>query len=350
MLRVGIPKEIKRDERRVAMIPEEIEELIKRGIEVYIEKGAGERIGYKDEEYEKVGCKISKDKRELYERGEIIVKVKEPQEEEYEYIRENHIIITFFHFASSGELLKKMMEKRTTCYAYETIRNKKGEFPILSEMSKIAGEQAMIEADRFRKTMKKEGEGEDEITIIGVGNVGKAAARKAIELNYKIINLIDQDFERLKEMRKEREEFQIYEMNEINISKLLMKSKIVIGSIYNNGKMAKKIIIKDLMVIMPKDSIIMDVAIDQGGITEKSTPTTINNPYIKYHNTYIYCVPNIPSIVAKEASKKLSKVIYPYVKILAEGGTNEELESGLNIRKGEVIHPSLRLLLLPMML
>lgn len=104
------------------------------------------------------------------------------------------------------------------------------------------------------------------------------------------------------------------------------------------------------MVIMPNDSIIMDVAIDQGGITDKSTPTTINNPYIKYHNTYIYCVPNIPSIVAKEASLKLSEVIFPYVKILAERKINDELESGLNIKNGELIHPSLRLLLLPMML
>lgn len=346
MLRVGIAKEIKRDERRVAMIPKETERLIREGIEVYIEKGAGERIGYKDEEYEKVGCKISKDKRELYEIGEIIVKVKEPQEEEYEYIRENHKIMTFFHFASSSELLKRMMEKRTSCYAYETIRDKKGEYPILREMSKIAGEQAMIEADRFRKSMG--GDEEEEITIIGIGNVGKAAGRKAKELKYKKINVIDQDNERLKEIEKEG--YKIYEMNEINISKLLMRSKIVIGSIYSNGRRTKKIIIKDLIVIMPKDSIIMDVAIDQGGITEKSTPTTVNNPYIKYHNTYIYCVPNIPSIVAKEASEKLSEVIYPYVKILAEGGTNEELESGLNIRKGEVIHPSLRLLLLPMML
>lgn len=353
MLIVGIPKEIKANEYRVSMIPNDIYNLTNNGIQVYIQSTAGNGANFTDDDYIKAGAIICPTINDIYEKANLIIKVKEPQPEEYDFITDKHTIFTFFHFASSSQLLKTMIEKKTTCLAYETLRNNNGSFPILAQMSKIAGEQAMNEANNFKSLLMNNDNNDNnndnnEITIIGVGNVGKAAAYKAKELNYKSINLIDRDFEKLKEFEKEG--FKIYEMNELNLSNLLMKSKITIGSIYNNGERAKKLIIKDLLVIMPKDSIFMDVAIDQGGMTEKSTPTTVNNPYIKYHNTYIYCVPNIPSLVPHEASINLSNVICPYVMTLAQEKINDELESAVNLRNGDVIHSSLRLLLLPLML
>lgn len=354
MLIVGIPKEIKANEYRVSMIPADIEYLTALNIQVYVQSTAGIGANFTDDDYKNVGAIICPDIKEIYEKANLIIKVKEPQPEEYELINDKHTIFTFFHFASSSNLLKTMIEKKATCLAYETLRNNNNSFPILAEMSKIAGEQAMIEANKFRNSLmindNHDNNHDDEITIIGVGNVGKAAAYKAIEMNYKKINLIDKDYEKLKELKKENEDFMIYEMDHLNLSRLLMKSNIIIGSIYNNGEKAQKLIIKDLLVIMPNDSVFMDVAIDQGGMTEKSKPTTVNDPYIKYHNTHIYCVPNIPSLVPREASIKLSNVICPYVRTLAQEKTNDELESAINLKKGEVIHSSLRLLLLPLML
>lgn len=354
MLIVGIPKEVKTNEYRVSMTPTDVDKLTNLGIQVYVQSNAGVGANFTNIEYQNAGAIICNTIQELYNKASLIVKVKEPQPEEYDLINEKHTIFTFFHFASSSELLKKMIDKKATCIAYETLKTNDGKFPILAEMSKIAGEQAILEASKFRYYFANANSNTnpniniidtDEVTIIGVGNVGKASAYKAKEMNYKKINLIDKDFEKLKEFEKDG--FIIHEMNELNLSKLLMRSNIVVGSIYNNGEKAKKLIINDLLVIMPKDSLFMDVAIDQGGMTEKSKPTTVTNPLIKYHNTYIYCVPNIPSNVPHRASINLSNVICPYVISLAQEKISSDLETGVNLKNGEVIHPSLRLLLLP---
>jgi len=209
MLIVGIPKEIKANEYRVSMIPADIEYLTALNIQVYVQSTAGNGANFTDDDYKNAGAIICADINEIYEKANLIIKVKEPQPEEYELINDKHTIFTFFHFASSSLLLKTMIEKKATCLAYETLRNNNS-FPILAQMSRIAGEQAMIEANKFRSSIidanNNDNNKDDEITIIGVGNVGKAAAYKAIELNYKKINLIDKDYEKLKELKKENEE------------------------------------------------------------------------------------------------------------------------------------------------
>ena len=351
MFSVGIPKEIKANEYRVSMTPDDVSTLVREGICVYVQMDAGIGANFTNKEYSDAGAIICLTIEEVYNKASLIVKVKEPQPEEFKLINSKHTIFTFFHFASSSELLKAMIESKATCIAYETLKTKDDRFPILAEMSKIAGEEAISEASKFRFDFINDNNynhNNDEVTIIGVGNVGKAAAYKAREMKYTTINLIDRDFEKLKEFEKEG--FNIHEMNELNLSKLLMRSNIVVGSIYNNGEKAKKLIINDLLVLMPKDSLFMDVAIDQGGMTEKSKPTTVTNPLIKYHNTYIYCVPNIPSNVPNKASINLSNVICPYVISLAQEKINDEIESGVNLKNGDIIHPKLRLLLLPLMI
>ena len=337
---IGIPKEIKANENRVSLIPEDIKELINLyNIQVFIETNAGINSLYTDDDYLNVGAIICNSAKEVFDKSNIIIKVKELLEEEYDYINENHIILTFFHFASNPSLIEAMINKKPICIAYETIKKEDGTYPILAPMSIIAGEQSMINANKFLDTDYNN----DIITIIGVGNVGKASAYKAKEIGYKNINLIDRDLDKMKEFLN-KDCFYLYEMNDKNLIELLKISNIVIGSIYNLGEKAKKLITNDMLNMMTKKCIIMDVAIDQGGITEQSIITTINDPIIKYNNNInIYCVSNIPSSVPSRASFELSKAIYPYVKSIIEDmdiektiNKNIELKNGVNIYKGAI--------------
>jgi alanine dehydrogenase len=331
---IGIPKEIKEFEKRVSIVPDDIKILLENNdnIKIYIQTNAGKNAGYSDNDYIEKGAFILDNIEDIYEKADIIVKVKEPQRREYSLITSKHTILSFFHFAGNNELIKAMIDSKAKCYAYETIQDDNGFYPILSPMSIIAGKKSMIEADKLIKKKNKY----TIITIIGVGNVGKAAAEQAIKLGYKNINLIDSNYEKIKEIEQSNPDvYKSYEMNDKNLKKLLIFSNIVISSIYINGMKAKKIISNELLDLMSSmESIIMDVAIDQGGTTEQSTPTTLLNPLIKYKNTKIYCVPNIPSTEPIEASIKLSNAIYPYLDSLITNNTNNtkysnELNRGL---------------------
>ena len=338
---IGIPKEIKAFEQRVSMVPDDIKILLENNddIKIYVQTNAGHNAGYSDNDYIAKGAFILDNIEEIYDKANIIVKVKEPQKKEYTLITSKHTILSFFHFAGNNELIKAMIDSKAKCYAYETIQDDSGLYPILSPMSIIAGKKSMIEADKLIKKKNKY----TIITIIGVGNVGKAAAEQAIKLGYQNINLIDNDYEKIKDIEHGNPTiYKAYEMNEKNLKKLLIFSNIVISSIYINGMKAKKIINNELLDLMSHTRpIIMDVAIDQGGTTDQSTPTTLQNPLIKYKNTNIYCVPNIPSTEPIEASIKLSNAIYPYLhSLIATNNVNNakylrELNRGLYVNSCE---------------
>ena len=339
---IGIPKEIKAFEQRVSMVPDDIKILLENNddIKIYVQTNAGHNAGYSDNDYIAKGAFILDNIEEIYDKANIIVKVKEPQKREYTLITSKHTILSFFHFAGNNELIKAMIESKAKCYAYETIQDDSGLYPILSPMSIIAGKKSMIEADKLINKKKNK---YTIITIIGVGNVGKAAAEQAIKLGYQNINLIDNDYEKIKDIEHGNPAiYKSYEMNEKNLKKLLIFSNIVISSIYINGMKAKKIINNELLDLMSRTRpIIMDVAIDQGGTTDQSTPTTLQNPLIKYKNTNIYCVPNIPSTEPIEASIKLSNAIYPYLhSLIATNNVNNakylrELNRGLYVNSCE---------------
>ena len=340
---IGIPKEIKEFETRVSIVPNEINKLLKENsdIIIYVQTNAGEGAGYSDAEYIACGAIILNNIEDIYEKANIIVKVKEPQKKEYTLIKSKHTILSFFHFAGNNELIKAMCASKAKCYAYETIQNDNGIFPILSPMSIIAGKKSMIEADKFINLKRSQGIYKYTIvTIIGVGNVGKAAAEQAALLGYQNINLIDNNYEKIKNIEKDNPLiYKSYEMNDKNLKKLLIFSNIVISSIYSNGMKASKIINNELLELMSRTGpIIMDVAIDQGGTTEQSFPTTLENPIIKYKNTNIYCVPNIPTTEPTEASIKLSNAIYPYLCSLVSADNSKinakylrELDRGLYV-------------------
>jgi alanine dehydrogenase len=337
---IGIPKEIKSNEGRVSLIPKDVEKLINQGCEVYFQKGAGYLSSYLDIDYTSKGAKICNTIEDIYEKATFIVKVKEPQPLEFPLITNKHTIFTFFHFAGNTELLEKMKESGATCYAYETISiNNDGSngsnnghyYPILAPMSKIAGEQSLNEANKFISNNKNLHKMNIPISIVGVGNVGTAAMNTAIKLGYKNIILIDKDYEKISKIQKENSNIiSAYEFNDANLEMIARKSIIIIGSVYNRGEKATKIFTNELLELMPEGSILMDVAIDQGGVSEQSRPTTFDAPIIKYKNTNLYCVPNIPSCVPRKASKYLSNAIVDYVTIIATGkeGLYSELSEG----------------------
>jgi alanine dehydrogenase len=349
MYTIGIPREIKDYENRVSIIPSDIQRLLENNdddindIVIYVQAGAGEYAGYSDDEYIAKGAIILNNLEDIYEKADIIVKVKEPQRMEYSLIKPRHTILSFFHFAGNNDLIEAMIESKAKCYAYETIQDENGVYPILAPMSIIAGKKSMIEADNFISNSKKLRKNKYTIiTIVGVGNAGKAAAEQAILMGYKNINLIDNDYEKIKRIEESNPTiYKAYKMTENNVRKLLIFSNIVISSIYNNGMKASHIIDNELLDMMSKTgSVIMDIAIDQGGTTSQSMPTTLYNPFIRYKNTSIYCVPNIPSTAPTEASIKLSNTIYPYLNSLLlndndNGNGNskylEELHRGLYV-------------------
>lgn len=329
MLSVGIPVELKANENRVSLIPSDVKKIVDEGVTVYFQKGAGQNAGFRDYEYIEAGAFSRNTIEELYESATLIVKVKEPQEREYPLINEKHTIFTFFHFASNKGLLERMIESNAICYAYETvvIKNAEGKihYPILSNMSSIAGEQAFIEAESFISKRIPNHYYHIPITIIGVGNVGLAFMKSAIRMGYKNIYLIDKDEEKIKNIKNDADEnpdtkgiINTYDMCEYNLRLLMKKSIITIGSIYNTGAETSKLLTNDILDTMPPNSIIMDVAIDQGGITEQSRPTSKDDPFILYKNVSIYCVPNIPSCVPLKASTLLSNSIKDYVVALAK--------------------------------
>jgi alanine dehydrogenase len=313
---IGVPQELKENEMRVSLIPDEVEKIVSNlRLKVIVQSGAGMGAYHTDEDYKKAGATICDKIEEVYKEANLIIKVKEPQEYEYSLINEGHIIMAFFHFGGNPKLKEAMIKAKACCIPYEIIKDEYNLYPILSPMSKIAGESSITEAIKFLIT---NGSIENNkltsvpITIIGVGNAGKAAVEKAIQLGYTNINLIDKDYEKINKMQLMLN-CKAYEMNDANLLLLLKKSMIVIGSIYNHNQTATRLITDELLSLMPTNSIFMDIAIDQGGMTSRSVATTINSPIIKYNQTNIYCVPNIPSTQPHKASKKLSKNIYPLI-------------------------------------
>ena len=341
MQRVGIPREIKTNEGRVSLVPKAVKSLTQNGVKVYVETNAGIKAGYKDEEYVSVGANICHTHKEVFDNSDLIVKVKEPLPEEYDLIKKQHTVFTFFHFAGVPGLLDAMTKSGATCIAYETIQTDDGAFPILAPMSQIAGEEAITQGMKHVSISPEN----VKVTIIGAGNVGMAALNKAIELGVKKIIVMDNNLERLKHLSKD--DIQVSYSSPENLQRALSISNLVVGAVYRNGLMAPKLITRHMLDGMPNDSVFVDVAIDQGGMTEESKPTTIDTPIIKYKDVKLYCVANMPGRVPENASIALSEAVTPFVEQMALLGTpnallsNQVLNRGLNVKDGMTIHPSL---------
>lgn len=354
---IGIPKEIKKHEYRVALTPAGAASLIHQGHVVLIEHNAGLNSNFPDEAYSKYGAQILSSPLEIYAQADMIVKVKEPLPQEYPLIRPNQILFTFFHFAANPSLIQAMLKSNCIAIAYETIQLPNGSLPILTPMSEIAGRMSIqIGAHYLQKEQGGSGillggvPGVPPATvlIIGAGSVGAQAALMASGLQAHTF-ILDINLERLRYLSDILPTNVTTEMsNSDNIHSLAKEADLLINSTLIPGAKTPKLITRKTLRSMKKNSVIIDVAIDQGGGLETSRPTDHDNPTYIEENIIHYCVTNIPGIVPITSTIALTNTTLPFIEKIADLGCEKAFQSssslakGLNISNGNIIHPALK--------
>jgi len=351
-MKIGCVKEIKNNEYRVGLIPATVASYIKAGHKVFIEKDAGLGSAISNEDYENAGSTIIKTAEEVWDLSEMIIKVKEPISQEYNLMKENQIIFTYFHFAASKELTLKCLEKKITAIAYETVEDSMGKLPLLKPMSQVAGSMAPIMGSYF--LMRPfggigilptgiPGVLPAKVVIIGGGTVGQCAARVIAGMGSQVI-IFDNNLEVLSEIKNIMPPniFTLYS-NEHTINEQLKDADLVIGAVLVPGAKAPKVITKKSLSLMKKGAVIVDVSIDQGGCTETSRPTTHDNPIYEVDGIVHYCVANMPGAYSRTSTFALNYATIPYGIELANKGVlackdNLGLQSGINMYKGIITH------------
>jgi alanine dehydrogenase len=302
---IGIPKELKNNEKRVIFTPKDVEKIVKMGFSVIIQKDAGLLSNFSNESYVMSGALIYNNIKDIYNNANIIFKVKEPQEYEYQLIKEHHCICCFYHLGGNENLKNNMIKSKACCIGFESVKYN-NEYPILKQMSVLAGKNALnISYNYMQKNIFNK-----KLVIIGLGNAGQSALYEAISFNFNNIHLMDINWNKLNNLKLINENLNIYEYNIENLKKIMKNADIVIGSIYTNLKQTDKIITDELLDLMHNNSIFVDISIDQGGMTSQSITKTIDDPYNIYNNKSIYCVPNLPALSGKEASELLSDIVF----------------------------------------
>ena len=352
-MNIGIPKEVKDNEYRVSVTPYGVFELTKLGNKVFVEKNAGIGSGFTDKMYVKSGACIVETAQEVFEKSEMIVKVKEPQPSEIEMINEKHIVFTFFHFAADIDMTKKILETGSTSIAYETVQNPDGSLPILVPMSEVAGRMSIQNGAKCLEGsmggMGKllsgvPGVESATVSIIGGGVVGSNAAKLAAGLGAKV-NILDVDMDRLRYLDDIMpKNVQTLYSNNHNISSVLHETDLLIGAVLVVGSKAPNLISRNMLSNMKYGSVIVDVAVDQGGCVETCKPTTHKNPTYIVDDVVHYCVANMPGGVPRTSTFALNKATLPYLVKLANKGYQKALGedknflAGLNIYKGQVTY------------
>lgn len=352
---IGIPKEIKNNENRVALTPAGAKELVKRGHTVYVQHTAGENSGFPDSAYETVGAKILPSINDVYQTAEMIVKVKEPIAVEYPLVRKGQLVFTYFHFASDEKLTLAMMDSGSVCLAYETVENPDGTLPLLIPMSEVAGRMSIQEGARFLEKPQG-GKGillggvpgvkPARVLVLGGGIVGYNAALIAAGMGADM-TIADISLPRLRHL----EEIMPANVRTLyssthNIETELPATDLVIGAVLIPGAKAPHLITKEMLGLMKPGSVLVDVAIDQGGCFETSHPTTHADPVYTVDGIVHYCVANIPGAVPQTSTLALTNATLPYVLELADKGWKEAckedktLYPGLNIIEGQIVYPA----------
>lgn len=350
---IGVPKEIKNNENRVAATPSGVAELTKRGHTVYVQSTAGEGSGFSDEAYEKAGAKILPTIEETYAIAEMIMKVKEPIEPEYELIKEDQLLFTYFHFASYEPLTKAMIANKSVCLAYETVEKSDRSLPLLVPMSEVAGRMATQKgANYLEKPLGGRGillggvPGvlPAKVLVLGGGIVGTQAAKMAAGLGADV-TIMDINLKRLRELDDIMDaNVNTMMSNEYNIREMIANSDLIIGAVLIPGAKAPHLITRDMLKDMKPGTVLVDVAVDQGGCIETCKPTTHENPTFVIDDVLHYCVANMPGAVPYTSTLALTNATLPYAIQLANKGwkqacnDNKELELGLNVIKGDVVY------------
>ncbi len=350
---IGIPKEIKTNENRVSLLPVGVELLKACGHSVLVETNAGSGSGFADDEYKTAGAEIISTPAEVYKKSDMIIKVKEPLKVEYELIRENQIIFTYFHFAASEELTKAMVDSKCVAIAYETVQEKSGQLPLLTPMSEVAGRMAIQDGARYLEKLHG-GKGillggvpgvePAKVVILGGGIVGTNAAKMAAGLGARV-SILDISLERLRYLDDVMPKNVITLMsNPANIRNEISLADLVVGAVLIPGAKAPNLITRDMLKLMKKGSVIVDVAVDQGGCVETIHPTTHEEPIYEIEGVIHYGVANMPGGVPMTSTKALTNATLPYVLKIANSDfpqiakVNEEIRKGINILNGKIVY------------
>ncbi|OHX67646.1 alanine dehydrogenase [Flammeovirga pacifica] len=350
---IGVPKEIKNNENRVALTPGGTKELVKRGHEVYVQATAGSGSGFADEEYVAAGAKILPTIEDTYAIAEMIMKVKEPIEAEYPLIKENQLLFTYFHFASYEPLTKAMIEQKPVCLAYETVERADRSLPLLIPMSEVAGRMATQEGAKYlEKPMGGRGillggvpgVKPAKVIVIGGGIVGTQATKIAAGMGADV-TIMDIDLYRLRQLDDIMPaNVKTMVSSEHNIREEIKDADMVVGAVLIPGAKAPHLIQRDMLKTMKSGAVLVDVAVDQGGCFETTKPTTHAEPVFDVDGVMHYCVANMPGAVPYTSTLALTNATLPYALQLADKGwekacrENKELKLGLNIINGTVVY------------
>ncbi len=350
---IGVPKEIKLQEHRIGLTPDSVKALTEKKHIVLVENNGGFEAGFTNEDYFNSGAKIIETPEEIFKRAELIVKVKEPQMNEVKMIREGQIIYTYFHLAAAKELTLSLMETKSICIAYETVTDDDGRLPLLAPMSAVAGRMSIqAGAHALEKNQKGRGlliggaPGVDSanVVILGGGVVGENAAIIATGMRGNVY-VVDKSKKRLEELHKQFGDKIIpTESNKADLKKLISECDLLVGGVLIPGAEAPKLVSKEMIKSMKRGSVVVDVAIDQGGCVETSKPTTHANPTYLVNDVVHYCVANMPGGVPRTSTMALNKATLPLLLKLADEGyrktliENKNFLAGLNVYKGKITY------------
>ena len=352
-MKIGVPKEIKPQENRIGLTPDSVKDLIKNGHEVLVENNGGYEAGFENKQYQDAGAKIVNKAEDIFYDSEIIVKVKEPLANEVKMIKEDQIIFTYLHLAAAKELTDGLIKSKGVCIAYETVTDNNGRLPLLAPMSAVAGRMSVqAGAHCLEKNQKGRGvllggaPGGDpaDVVILGGGVVGENAAIIATGMRAKV-HVVDKSQERLDQLVNTFGDKIIPEFSDkCDLNKLIAECDLLVGGVLIPGAEAPKLVTKKMLKNMKRGSVIVDVAIDQGGCVETSKPTTHANPTYIVDDIVHYCVSNMPGGVPRTSTFALNKAILPFLNKLAKHGYKKALGddknflAGLNVCRGDVTY------------
>ncbi len=350
---IGVPKEIKNNENRVALTPAGAMALTKAGHQLFVQSTAGLGSGYKDAEYEAAGAKLLPTIEAIYGKAEMIIKVKEPIEQEYSLIKEHQLLFTYFHFASYEPLTKAMIERKAVCLAYETVELADHSLPLLIPMSEVAGRMSIQEGAKYLEKPQLgrgvllggvPGVAPGKVLILGGGVVGTQAAKMAAGLGADV-TLLDISLPRLRYLADVMpSNVKLLHSNEYLIRQLVQQHDLIVGAVLIPGAKAPKLITRDMLQSMRPGTVLVDVAVDQGGCIETTKPTTHQDPVFLVDDVVHYCVANMPGAVPVTSTAALTNTTLPYALQLANKGwkqackDNLPLQKGLNIINGSVVY------------
>ncbi|MFV0415653.1 MAG: alanine dehydrogenase [Chthoniobacterales bacterium] len=340
-MKIGVPKEIKIQEHRVALLPPAAAALIARGHEVLVEKGAGADIGFHDEHYSKAGARIVATHEEVFEQADMIVKVKEPMPSEIPLLRPGQILFTYLHLAADKTLTEGLLKSGATCIAYETVEINR-RLPLLEPMSEIAGRMSVIVGAYFLEKHKG-GSGvllggvpgvlPGRVVVLGGGTSGVNAARMATGLGADV-TILEVDLERMRFLDITMNTAHTLFSNEASLTELLPRVDLLIGAVLVPGSKAPKLVTREMLKIMRPGSVFVDIAIDQGGCSETSHPTTHDDPVYDEEGIIHYCVSNMPGAYARTATQALTNVTERFISTIADHGLEKATDLQTGLREG----------------